>query len=470
MAEPLTITTALRDDHQLAMTIELGPERTAQAVHRAARAVAQKVRIPGFRPGKAPDATVIRLVGRDRVLGEIMEALSEEVVKEALESQSVASFGQINLEKIETDPIRFTLVLPQPPTVELGDLSGVHIVPPDETIDEAQVDELLAQARASRAALTVVERPAQMGDTVVLDITGAVGEETIMDNHDWELMLKGEGGWLPGFDEAFVGMSAGEEKTFTLTYPAESASRYKGQEATFHAKVSAVKAQVLPELTDEFAREFGDFASVAELRARLREQLMTQRKREAREMLDAQAIDALVGAAQIAYPPNLLQAEIEDIVQDAERQLKGAGYKLEDYLRLQGLTLETYRERIRPQAEARVKSRLALGEFVRQQQISVTAEEVQAEAARLLDAAGHGDEGQATREMLGSEAGQQAIEQSLLAEKALARLREIVTAGAAPAGAEPVAAPTGAETPGAQAASDAAGESDAPTGADAVQP
>jgi trigger factor len=379
----LTITTAPRDDHQITMTIELGPERTAQAVHRAARAVAQKVRIPGFRPGKAPDATVIRLVGRDRALGEIMEALSEEVIKEALEAQSVTSYGRISIEKIETDPIRFTLVLPQPPTVELGDLSGIHIVPPDGEISEAQIDEVIERERASRATLTVVERPAQMGDTVVVDITGVVGEETIMDNHDWELVLKGEGGWLPGFDEAFVGMAAGDEKTFTLTYPADSASRYKGQEAAFQAKVSAVKAQVLPELTDEFARSLGDFASVADMRAQLRDRMTAQRQQDVQNFLDAQAVDALVNTARIVYPPNLLQAEIEEIVEDAERQVKSAGYKLEDYLRLQGLTPETYRERIRPQAEARLKSRLALTEFVRQQQVAVTAEEVQAEAARL---------------------------------------------------------------------------------------
>lgn len=441
MAEPLTITTASRDDHQIAMTIELGPERTAQALHRAARTVAQKARIPGFRPGKAPDATVIRMFGRERVLGEIMENLSEEVIQEAFESHSLQSYGQIHIEKIETDPIRFEIVLPQPPTVEIGDLSAVHIVPQDDTVSEQEVDDVIAQIRASRATLAEVERAAQLGDTVVVDITGVVGEETIMDNHDWELILKGEGGWLPGFDESFVGMSAGEEKTFTLTYPEDSASRYKGQQATFQAKVTAVKAQVLPELTDEFARTVGKYENVTDMRARLRERIAAQRQQAVKESLDAEAINALVSVSQIAYPPNLLEAEIEDIVQDAERQVKGAGYNLADYLRLQGLTLETYRERVRPQAEARLKGRLALSEFVKRQQIEVTDEEVQTEAARLRDAIGDDEEGQATRDMIGSEEGLTAIRQTLLADKALAQLRAILTAGPAEAASADVAAP-----------------------------
>lgn len=440
MAEPLTITTTPRDDHQIAMTIELGPERTAQALHRAARAVAQKARIPGFRPGKAPDATVIRMFGRERVLGEIMEKLSEEVIQEAFQTHSLESYGQIQIEKIDTDPIRLAVVLPQPPTVEIGDLSAIHITPQDDTVSEQEVDDVIAQIRASRATMAEVERAAQLDDTVVVDITGVVGEETIMDNHDWELILKGEGGWLPGFDESFVGMAAGEEKTFTLTYPEDSASRYKGKQAVFQAKVTAVKAQVLPELTDEFARTLGEYESVADLRARLRERIAAQRQRAVKEALDSEAIQALVSVSQIAYPPNLLAAEIEDIVEDAERQVKGAGYNLADYLRLQGLTLETYRERLRPQAEARLKGRLALGEFVKRQQIEVTDEEVQAEAARLRAAIGDDEEGQATRDMIGSEDGLMAIRQTLLADKALAQLRAIVTGSLAPTAPADVAA------------------------------
>ncbi len=442
MSEPLTITTAPRDDHQIGITIELGPERTAQAMHRAARAVAQKARIPGFRPGKAPDATVVRTYGRDKVLGEIMDDLGGEVFQEALEISKLESYGRASLEKIETDPIRFTLVIPQPPTVQLGDYSGIHIVPTEVTIGDAQVDDAIEQARTERATVAVVERAAQLGDTVVVDITGAVGEETIMDNHDWELVLKSESGWLPGFDEAFVGMAAGEEKSFPLTYPVDSASRYKGQEATFHAKVSAVKAQAKPEVTDEFAQSLGDFASVADMRAKLLERMTIQRQREVEEIHNSQAVNALIGVSTIAYPPNVIEAEVHSMLHDLEHRVSDAGYKLEDYLRLQGLTEESYRERIRPQAEHRLKGRLAVGELIDREQIEVSPEEVEAEVARRLGLTSTGEDGQATREMLNSAEGHVAIRQDLLSTKALARLREIFAASPA---LEPAQASTPAE-------------------------
>jgi trigger factor len=429
----LIITTSPRDDHQIDLTIELGPERTAKAVHRAARAVAQKARIPGFRPGKAPDATVIRAYGREAVLNEILDDLGEEVFKEALDLEKIEPYGQASLQDIKTDPVTFKLVVPLKPSVELGDYQVIHVDAPVVSVSEADVDELIERARDSRATLGPVERPAQISDTVIVDITGTVGEDTIMDNHDWELVLKADGGWLPGFDEAFVGMSAGEEKAFTLTYPEDSASRYKGLEARFLAKVSTVKAQTKPEVDDEFAKALGEFESVADMRVKLLERLGENRKNEAEEQLNNQAVEALIGVATIAFPPGAVESEIDGMVHDIEHRVSDAGYKLEDYLRLQGMTVETYRERIRPQAEQRMKGRLVVTALTEKEGITVSPEEAQEEFDRLITMAGDGEQAESAREVFGSEPGQLIIRQDLLTKKTLARLREIVTTSPAPA-------------------------------------
>ncbi len=456
MTEPLIITTTARDDHQLDMTIQLGPERTAKAVHQAARAVAQKARIPGFRPGKAPDTTVIRTYGREAVLGEILDHLGEEVFKEALESEKIEPFGQASLEHVETDPVTFKLVIPLRPAVTLGDYRSVHIDTPVVNVGETDVDALIEQARVSHASPDVVERPAQLGDTAVIDITGTVGEETIMDNHDWELVLKGDSGWLPGFDDAFVGMSAGEEKSFTLTYPEDSASRYKGQQASFHAKVSAVRVQAKPEVDDEFAKSLGDFENVADMRAKLLERLTASRNAEAAESQNNQAVQALIDGATIAYPPGAVESELDSSMHDLEHRVSDAGYKLEDYLRLQGMTVESYRERLRPQAEQRLKGRLVLGELAKQEKIEASPEEIQAEVDRLVGLSGEGEAKQSALDVFGSEAGRLMVEQDLVTKKTLARLHEIVTASPAPAPAEAEVAPTTAETAEAAAPSESA--------------
>jgi trigger factor len=319
----------------------------------------------------------------------------------------------------------------------------VHIDLPALNVGEADVDVLIEQARTSRAALDVVERPAQLGDTVVVDITGTVGEDTIMDNHDWELVLKGDSGWLPGFDEAFVGTSAGEEKGFTLTYPEDSASRYKGQQASFLAKVSAVKAQAKPEVDDEFAKSLGDFENVADMRAKLLERLTESRQSEAEESLNNRAVQALIDGATIAYPPTAVASELDGMIHDVEHRVSDAGYKLEDYLRLQGTTVEAYRQRMQPQAEQRLKGRLVLRELATQEKTEASPEEIQAEVDRLVGLSGEGEDKQSAQDVFGSQAGRQIIEQDLVTKKTLARLHEIVTTSSAAA---PVEAEATVET------------------------
>jgi trigger factor len=437
LVEPLIISTSKRDDHQLELTIQLGPERTDEALHRAAKQFSKRAKIPGFRPGKAPYATVLRMFGRDALLGQIMEEMSDEVYKEALEVEHIEPYGRADLEDVKTDPVTFTLVLPLQPETHLGDYRSIRIPASEVSVTDADVDAVLERAADQRATVQPVERTANLGDTVSVDIRGAVGEETIMDNHDWEVALQGgESGWLPGFDDAFVGMAAGDEKTFTLKYPEESSSRYRGQEATFHATVKEVRAKVRPLMDDELARSLGDYADLAALQAKTREEITLQRTAEAEEELDGKAVEALVEQASFAYPAVAVTDMVSEMVNDLEARISQVGYDLQDFLRLQGTTVESYREQLRPAAERRLKGRLALSELASVEGITVTLEEGQAEVERLAGGAVDESRAKAIRETLGSESGQWLITRDLRTRKALARLREIVT-GPAP---EPAAA------------------------------
>ncbi len=172
MTEPLIITTTPRDDHQLTMAIQLGPERTQEALQRAARLVSRRAKIPGFRPGKAPFATVMRMFGRDAVLNEITEDLGQEVYREALDIEKLEPYGQAGLEDVQMDPLTFKLVIPLRPTVELGDYRSIRLETPQASVSEADVDAIIEKERAARATSTAVERPAAFGDTVVMDIAG----------------------------------------------------------------------------------------------------------------------------------------------------------------------------------------------------------------------------------------------------------------------------------------------------------
>ncbi len=427
MTEPLTITTEARDDHQLDMTIQIGPERTEELLRRAAKIVSRKYTIPGFRPGKAPYAAVLRRFGRERLLGEIIEEIGEEVIREALESNQVTPYGQISLSEVKLDPPTFKVVVPLPPTVELGDYRSIRLEAPEVVVKEEEVDQWLERVRNERTTWQTVARPAEVGDVVVMDIRGTVGAEVVMDNRDWQLLLKEESGWLPGFDNAFVGLSAGDEKTFTLTYPENSSSRYRGQAVTFQAKVKEVRAKVRPELNDEFARSLGDFQDMADLRAKMLARLTQLRTAEAEERLNNEAIKALLEKATITYPPPAVDRVLDEMIEDVKSEAEERGYRLEEYLRLQGLTVEQYRAQLRPRAEQRLRIGLALGELARIEQISVSEEENQAELERIVNSATDREEGKRTRELLDTKEGRRFITEDLLTKKTLARLREIVT-------------------------------------------
>ncbi len=443
MTEALLITTTPRDDHQLEMQIRLGPERTEEALQRALKLVAKKVRVPGFRPGKAPHAAILRQYGRETLLREIIKDLGQEVLKEALADQNVKLYSQADLSDMTVDPPSFTLVLPLQPAVELGDYRSIRVEAPVVNVTDADVEALIAPQLENRAPWETVERPAALGDTVIMDIQGTVGDTSMMDNHDWELVLKDESGWLPGFDAAFIGVAAGDEKDFSLAYPEDSTSRFKGQQASFHTVVKAVKSRTTPELTDELAKTLGEYESAADLRAKLLESMTKRRTAEAENRFNDNAISAVIAQASISYPPDAVNDSVHDMVHDLEHRIEGSGYKLEDYLRLQGLTTEKYEQQIRPVAEQRLKGRLVLGALAIREQMTVSDEEAQAECDRLIGQAEEPAQADQLRELFSSDAGQAMIRSNVLTEKTLARLRAIVTGQAPelPAAAEAVAAP-----------------------------
>lgn len=428
MAEELIVTTTPRDDHQLDLTIELGPERTQQALERAVKLISRKAKIPGFRPGKAPFAHVVRLYGKPALLGEIVDDLGQEVYTEVLDRNEFEPYGQAALEDVQVDPeIRFKLVVPLRPTVMLGDYSELRIEAPSAEATEADVDEVLEQARAAQAKHEVVGRPAELGDLVKVDIVGTVADSTIMDNQDWELTLRGESGWLPGFDEAFVGLSAGEDKGFEITYPEDSLSKYKGQTAHFKVNVKEVRAKVTPELNDEFIKTLGDYMDVTDYRTKQLAEISKQREAEAENTLNDKAVEALIEGAQISYPPAAVDDIVHDMMHDMEARMKQIGYTLEDSLRLQGKTIQKYHQELEPVAERRVKGQLVLAELARREGIEVSNEDVEAELERMVEGVEKEETRAAILEAFGSPQGRVMIRQDLRTSKTLERLRALVT-------------------------------------------
>lgn len=445
MAEELIVTTSPREDHQLDLTIALGPERTQAALERAVKLVSRKAKIPGFRPGKAPFAHILRLYGKEALLGEVVDDLGQEVYTEVLDQRQFEPYGQASLQDVQVEPaITFKLVVPLRPTVSLADYSDLRIAAPATEVTEAEVEETLEQARATKATHEAVERPAELGDLVKVDIVGAVGENTIMDNTDWELTLRGESGWLPGFDESFVGLAAGDTKEFEITYPEDSLSKYKGQTAHFKVTVKEVRAKVTPALDDDFVKGLGEYTDLADYRAKKLAELQKQRATDAENTLNDQAITALIERATLAYPPAAVDDVVHDMINDMAQRMQQIGYTLEDSLRLQGKTMEQYHQELEGPAENRVKAQLVLAELGGREGIQVSDADVEAELQRMTASVEKEETQKAILEAFGSPSGRAMIRQDLRTARTLERLRALVTgeAEAAPAPVEAGAAET----------------------------
>jgi len=428
----LKITTEPLENRQLRLTIEMDDERTQQAMQRAARQIAKQANIPGFRKGKAPYKLIVQRFGEDTIRQEAAESLAEKVYNEAMKQEEIKPFDMAALEEIELHPITFTFTVPLRPTVDLGDYRRYRHKPRKVKVHRKEVQQALERFREQNAILEPVERPAAMGDSVVIDLVGrtADGAERIAADKTQIVLEANDTDLLPDLVEAIAGLEMGKEHTFALTMPDDySQKELQGQEITFTVSLLEIYDRTLPKLDDDLARTVGNFDSLKELKQQVKEQLQEMAQQEADEEYKEQVVEAIVEQAQVEYPPVMLEEMLDETVEDFERTVRReAQLSLEDYLRFQGKSEDELRKEMEPAAAARLKNSLVLGEVVRLEGLDVDEDEVGAQIEEMSTAWGiRADE---VRASLSSDKGQEAVRSRLLGDKAVQRLVAIAKGGA----------------------------------------
>jgi trigger factor len=453
MKEPtLKIETQPQDNCTLALTVEVDDARVQPALKAAARRLAKQLRFPGFRPGKAPYETVLRQVGEGALYNEALESLGQEVYQEALEQAQIEAFAPGELEHVDLKPMVLKFVVPLRPEVELGEYRGtlrVDYTAPDVT-DEA-VQESLEHLREHQSELTPVERPAQLGDVVTLDAKGYLNDgenpsDFLLADKDVALLLDESADWpMPGFAPEVVGLSAGEEKKFDLTFPESYPNEsLKGQVAHFEVNVKEVKQRALPEWSDELAKSFGDYESLDDLRAKVRADLLAQAEHSAGHEYSDKVVTELAERAQVKYPPVVLEQELDEYLEDLDRRLREQRLTLDDYLKIQGKSKEEFREEVRPQAEKRLKRTLVLGKVVDLEGLTVDDDEIEQAIDRLSTP--WGERAGEMRKVLADDRARRMVSLDVLSDKAVARLVAIAKGEEVPPLPEKPAAEAAAET------------------------
>jgi trigger factor len=415
-------------ESQVVMTIEVEPERLEEARGKALRKLAPRAKVPGFRPGKAPDAMIRRYLGEERILDEALDALVPVVYREAVEAdESIDPIARPRLVIETTEPLVVKATIPVRPTIELGDYKAVRVEAQTVEVDEDRVAQTLQTLRERAATLEPSEHEIRWNDVVTFDLHSAVGERKFIDQQDVQVQLTEDRDVLfPGFEEELLGHSKGETVEFDLAVPEEVKTEdLAGKQAHFTVAIKEMKEEVLPELDDEFAKQVGDgYETVDALRERIRADIRRYEEEQRDNRYQDEALTKLVEQATIEYPPVMLESEIDRMVHDQAGHIE-EGRGLEQYLAALGKTEEQVREEFQPIADTRLRRSLILTEVSDAENIDVTPQEVEDEIDRMSAQAGA--QASRMRELFGREEGRESIRRNMLTRKTLDRLVEIAT-------------------------------------------
>ena len=386
------------DDHQVKLTVELDPEPFEKAKRRAAKQIAKRTKIPGFRPGKAPYGVILRQVGEGYVVEQALELLIEDQYPKIIEEAEIDPFGPGKLDNVpELDPPTFEFIVPLNPEIKLGDYKSIKIPYKLPKITKKKVDAAIEQAREQNAKREKVERPAEMGDVVFMQVSGVKtdiededDDPTIIQERFSSSVIKDEEDDefpFPGFSKELIGLSTDDEKTIPYQYPNDYKDEsLQGVKADFSVKVTNIQSVVLPEIDNDLAKQAGGFDTLEEWKSDLKNNLEEEAKKNYANEYDDKILEKIVSESEIKYPPQMIEDEKADIIRGLEYQLSQQGLNKDLYLQIRGIDEDGLNEEITPVAETRVKQALVLMEIAKIEDIEIDQEEVKEETGRTIGA------------------------------------------------------------------------------------
>jgi trigger factor len=385
----LKIETQPRDDHQVALVVEVDPDQMAGAKRRAARRISERKSIPGFRPGKAPYEVVLRTIGEGAITEDAVDILLDEVYPKALEESKLQPGAAGTLEKVEDldKSPKFTFVVPLAPTVDLGDYRSIRLEYDWKEPGEDKVEESLEEMRQMYAKTETVERPIEKGDFVMIDLKGtkegaAPDEPAVMDRPNLPVFIrpdeKPDEFPFPGFSNELLGLDLNESKSFSHTYgPDEKNETLAGSTVKFDVSVKLVRGSILPELNDEFAKQVGPFENLQALREAIKANLATQSKAEYDDDYFSKLMEKIKEGAKIEYPPQVVDHEVEHVMEDLKARLANQNLDFPAYLKSRQMEEEKFlTDEARPVAVKRLERALIMDEIAKTEKIEVSQDEL----------------------------------------------------------------------------------------------
>lgn len=349
----------------------------------------KNIQIPGFRKGKAPRKVIEGMYGASIFYEDAVNEIFPDLYAKTVEEQQLRVVGMpsvTDMDVHEDGSLELTVETALYPEVTLGQYKGLEVPKAEAVVSDAEVEAELDRLAERNARITTVERPAAEGDTVILDFEGFEGGKPFAGGKAENYTLKlGSHQFIPGFEEALVGVSAGEEKEVHVTFPENYTPELAGKDAVFQCKIHEVKETSLPEKDDEFAKDVSEFDTLQELKDDIRARFLKNRQESIDQEFDNTAVTMAAKNMTCEIPACMVDEQVDKHLEQFAYQLQASGMKMEDYTKMMGGDLSGLRENMRPMAETTVRSNILLSQVIEEEKLDASDEEIAEEYKKLAE-------------------------------------------------------------------------------------
>lgn len=403
------------------LTVEVPADRLEKALDTAYNKQKKSISIPGFRKGKVPRAMVEKMYGVEIFYEDAANILLQETYPEAYDESGLDIVSQPSIDVVQLEkgkPFIYTAEVAVKPEVTLGKYKGITVTKIDTTVTDEEVDAEIETQRNNNARTVSVERPIENGDTAVIDFEGFVDgvafEGGKGENYDLEI---GSHSFIDTFEDQLVGKSAGDDVDVNVTFPEQyQAEDLAGKPALFKVKIHEVKAKELPELDDEFAQDVSECDTLADYKEEVKKKLADRKEADARRTKEDEAVDKIIDDAKMDIPEAMIDNQVNSMINDFANNMMQQGLSLEQYMQFTGMTMDKFKEQVRPDAVKRIQTSLVLEQIAKEENIEVSDEDVDAEIEKM--AASYGMEADKLKEYI-QDAEKETMKNDIAIQKAI---------------------------------------------------
>ena len=380
-----------KEKNTVTFDVELDAAEFEKYVNGAYLKARSRIMVPGFRKGKAPRMVIEGMYGKDVFYDDAFDNAANDAFAFGVAEGKLETVGRPTMtdsKVTEENGAVLSFSTDVYPEVTLGQYKGLEAEKPSAEVTDEEVYGHIELLRKQNARLVTVERPAQNGDTVNINYAGLLdGIPFDGGTAENQNLVLGSNTFVPGFESQLVGISAGEERDLDITFPENYGHDLGGKAVVFHVKCNEVKFEELPELDDEFAKD-NDFDTLAELKADIRAKSVEEKEKAAKNAFEDALVDQAVENMTVDMPEGMVEERMDGIVREYAQYMANQGIRIDDYLKMIGTDMKSFRESMRATAEKQARTEVLLAAVAEAENVQISEEDLQAEYEKLGEAYG----------------------------------------------------------------------------------